>query len=79
MDFFLKFFFTQEVDFEFSKDDGENGAYVYVPDIAEIADNLKSCFHVKFTLFRKVRKYQRTSLLCSKLISLSMISILFLK
>jgi hypothetical protein len=33
MDFFLKFFFTQEVDFEFNKDD-ENAEYVYVPDIA---------------------------------------------
>lgn len=34
MDFFLKFFFTQEVDFEFIKEDGDNPEYVYVPDIA---------------------------------------------
>lgn len=34
MDFFLKFFFTQEVDFEFAKDDNENNQYFYVPDIA---------------------------------------------
>lgn len=46
MDFFLKFFFTQQVDFQFAKDDNENNQYVYVPDIAQIADNLKSCFHV---------------------------------
>ena len=29
-----KYFFTQEVDFEFSKDDNENSEYVQVPDIA---------------------------------------------
>ena len=45
MDFFLKFFFTQEVDFEFAKDDNEGNQYAHVPDIAEISDNLKSCFH----------------------------------
>lgn len=45
MDFALKFFLTDEVEFEFSKDDNENPEYNYVPDIAEIADNLKSCFH----------------------------------
>ena len=46
MDFFLKYFFSEEVDFDFPRDDNENNEYVHVPDIAEIADNLKSCFHV---------------------------------
>lgn len=45
MDFFLKYFFSEEVDFDFPRDDNENNEYVHVPDIAEIADNLKSCFH----------------------------------
>lgn len=45
MDFAIKFFLTEEVEFEFSKDDTENPEYNFVPDIAEIADNLKSCFH----------------------------------
>lgn len=46
MDFFLKYFFTQEVDFDFTRDDNDNPEYTHVPDIAEVADNLKSCFHV---------------------------------
>lgn len=46
MDFFIKFFLTDEVQFEFTKEDAEPIEYNKVPDIAEIADNLKSCFHV---------------------------------
>jgi hypothetical protein len=34
MDFFLKYFFSEEVDFDFPRDDNENTEYVYVPDIA---------------------------------------------
>jgi hypothetical protein len=68
MDFFLKYFFTQEVDLEFTKDD-EKDEYVYVPDIAEIADNLKSCFNVGIVLFRKEKKFPRILPLCLKLTS----------
>lgn len=46
MDFFIKFLLTNEVEFEFTKEDAEPIEYNHVPDIAEIADNLKSCFHV---------------------------------
>ena len=45
MDFFLKFLLSDEVEFEFPKEEDERKEYNYVPDIAEIADNLKSCFH----------------------------------
>ena len=34
MDFTLKYFLTEEVEFEFSKDDNENPEYLHVPDIA---------------------------------------------
>lgn len=34
MDFFMKFFLTNEVDFEFTKEDGETIPYCHVPDIA---------------------------------------------
>lgn len=71
MDFFLKYFFTEEVDLEFPKDDNEGNEYVYVPDIAEIADNLKSCFHVLPQPLRKATRSPRTSTLCSRLISSS--------
>ena len=50
MDFYFKFFLTEEVDFEFTKEDAEPIEYNHVPDIAEIADNLKSCFHVTLIL-----------------------------
>ena len=46
MDFFFRFFLTDEVEFEFSKEEQEQQEYNYVPDIALIADNLKACFHV---------------------------------
>lgn len=46
MDFFIKFLLTDEVDFEFTKEDGEPIEYNHVPDLAEISDSLKSCFHV---------------------------------
>ncbi len=45
MDFFLKFLLSDEVEFEFPKEEDERKEYNYVADIAEIADNLKSCFH----------------------------------
>lgn len=79
MDFFLKFFFTQEVDFEFSKDDNEVPEYAHVPDIAEIADSLKSCFHVGLKIFRKDKKFLRILQRCSKRISSSMTSTSSLK
>ena len=79
MDFFIKYFFTQEVDFEFPRDDNEGNEYVYVPDIAEIADNLKSCFHVLLMGCRKENKFQETSIQCLKLRCLNMISKWYLK
>jgi len=39
----MKFFFTNEVDFEFTKEDHEFEEYQYVPDVAEMAEKLKSC------------------------------------
>lgn len=51
MDFFIKFFLTNEVEFEFTKEDAEPIEYHKVPDIAEIADNLKSCFHVNDMIY----------------------------
>jgi intraflagellar transport protein 52 len=79
MDFFLKFFFTQEVELEWGREDNETAEYVFVPDIAEIADNLKSCFHVLPKIFRKETSCPRISPLCSRLISSSTTSISFLK
>ena len=73
MDFFLKYFFSEEVDFEFPRDDNENNEYVYVPDIAEIADNLKSCFHVRVFLYRKEKRYPKTSTQCLRQICSNMI------
>jgi hypothetical protein len=45
----VKFFLTNEVEFEFSKEDAVSGDKPdgnFVPDIAELADGLKSCFQV---------------------------------
>jgi hypothetical protein len=50
-----------------------------VPYIAEIADNLKSCFHVSIALFRKERKFLRILPLCLKLTSSNAILTLFRK
>ncbi len=46
-EFFLKYFLTTEVELEFSKEDSTVDSKVdtgFVPDIAELADGLKSCF-----------------------------------
>lgn len=48
-DFFIKFFLTNEVEFEFAKEEPANNDKIdgnFVPDIAELADGLKSCFQV---------------------------------
>jgi len=42
-DFLLKFFFTNEVEFEFQKEDHEFAEYQYVPEVAEMSEKLKSC------------------------------------
>jgi hypothetical protein len=79
IDFFIKFFLTNEVEFEFTKEDAEPIEYHKVPDIAEIADNLKSCFHVNDDLFRKENNCPEISRACLKQICLDMISMLFLR
>ena len=43
-DFMLKFFLTEEVEFEFGKEEQDKNESSVVPDIAELADGLKSCF-----------------------------------
>jgi cell fate regulator YaaT (PSP1 superfamily) len=77
MDFFMKYIFTEEVEFEFNKEDNDNVEHVAVPDIAEIADSLKSCFHVRVPGCRKEMRYLGTLIACSKLNCSSTISILF--
>lgn len=42
-DFFIKFFLSKEVEFDFSNDPQEQPEYNHTPDIAEIAEKLKSC------------------------------------
>lgn len=42
-DFLLKFLLTDEVQFEFSREEDKSNALV-VPDIAGLADGIKSCF-----------------------------------
>jgi len=43
----LKFFFTEEVEIEQTKDITEFPEYQHVPDVAEMAEKLKSCLQVK--------------------------------
>ena len=49
-DFLLKFLLTNECEFEFSPKEPEV-EYYKVPDISELADNLKSCLQVIYLLF----------------------------
>jgi len=41
-EFLIKYLLTNEVEFEWSKEE-ENPEYNYVPEVAEMADKLKSC------------------------------------
>jgi intraflagellar transport protein 52 len=43
-DFMLKFLLTDEVDFDFGRDDADKASSAVVPDIAGLADGIKSCF-----------------------------------
>jgi hypothetical protein len=40
----LRFLLTDEVDFDFGKDDADKSNALVVPDIAGLADGIKSCF-----------------------------------
>ena len=79
MDFFMKFFFTQEVDFDFGRDENDGNELSFVPDIAEVADNLKSCFHVTLSRLRRERSCPKTLPLCLRRSCSSMTSTLCLR
>lgn len=48
-DFLIKYLLTDECHFEFSQKEPEVENY-RVPDIAELAENLKSCLQVSFKM-----------------------------
>lgn len=46
LDFLIKFYFSNECEFEFPKSEYDLGEYHQIPEVAEMAEKLKSCLQV---------------------------------